>query len=267
MKKQILMIMMLQFSIIVCLGQNFGARLTAMGMNSAAVTDEWNLTGNPAGITAIRSPTLSLNYMKYLTVADLSRQAIALTLPIGYAALGFYLDRYGITQYNEINTGAAFAKKFGDKFSLALRINYHQIKISNYGATTGFSVDVGAIYRMNEQLTIGLYINNPTLQKYTSRFIQTTIPTAIYTGISYHISDKVLLATTISKYIGLSFDTGFGIDYKLIQLLSLRAGLTIKPFKQYAGFGLSYNKLIIDVTIESDPFISYKPQFGISYAF
>jgi hypothetical protein len=268
MKKQIIMIMMLQFSYHLMLAkQNFGARLTAMGMNSAAVTDEWNITGNPAGMSLINTPTLALNYLKYISGTDLSNQAIAFIFPLKKSTIGICLNKYGISQFNEITVGAALSKKFGNQFSLALKINYHQIKISDYGSIIGFSIDVGTIYVINQKLIIGLYLNNPAFQKFSSNLISISIPSAIYTGISYEISNKILLATTISKHISSSLGVGLGIDYKLIKSLSLRTGLTLKPFKQYVGVGLSYKALLIDFTVESDPFLSYKPQLGLSYAF
>jgi opacity protein-like surface antigen len=268
MKKQFMMVMMLLFSYHAASPkQNFGPRLTAMGMNSAAVIDEWSITGNPAGIALIQSSTIALNYVKYLSGTDISKQGILFIFPFEKNVIGFDFYSYGISQFNEITAAGVMARQFGNQISFALKINYHQIKISGYGTTSGFSVDVGVIYTLNQQLKVGLYINNPTLQEYSNKLINIVIPSAIYTGLSYEISNKILLATTISKHIGFALDVGLGIEYKLIDALSIRTGITIKPFKKYAGIGLAYKKFSFSTTIEDDPFISYKPQLGISYAF
>lgn len=251
-----------------CFAQNnLGPRLTAMGNNSAAVKDIWSLNGNAAGISHIESPAIAINYKKYLIDNELSNQSIAFILPLKNNYLGVSLNRYGITAYNEIKVGFALAKRFGSKLSIALKGNYHQIKISNYGSTTGFSVDVGGMYDLTEQITLGLTLNNPSFQKYSSTQIETKIPSSIQVGASYKASDKILIATTISKDFNTAIDVGLGIDYKLLDLISLRAGLTAKPFKHYAGFGLNYKKFVMDMAIESDIHLGYSPQIALAYAF
>lgn len=58
-----------------------------------------------------------------------------------------------------------------------------------------------------------------------------------------------------------------GIDYRIIDLLSLRGGLSAKPFKQYAGFGLNYKKLLLDMATTYDANLGYAPQIAVGYAF
>lgn len=251
-----------------CLAQsNFGARLTAMGNNGAAVGDIWSIGANPAGITILSKPTLAANYTKLLVDNDLSTQAIAFVLPSKNNFIGFSFNRYGISQYNEIKAGLAIAKKFGNDLSISIRGNYHQISITNYDSTSGFSVDVGAMYKLNDLLTFGFYINNPSLQSFSTKIIKTSIPTDFHFGSSYQFSDKLLMATTISKNFKGKADFSLGIDYKVIELISLRAGLSVKPFKHYAGFGFNYRNLMIDFAVENDPNLSYTPQIALAYAF
>lgn len=117
---------------------NLGPRLTAMGNNGAAIADVWALQANPSGITALEKPTISLNYIKHLFSNEISTQALAAVIPLKNNSLGISLQRYGFAEYNESKSGFAYARKFGHKLSFALNMNYHQLKISNYGATRSF---------------------------------------------------------------------------------------------------------------------------------
>jgi len=266
--KQFIPFLMLTISINFCFAQNnFGPKLTAMGSNTAAIKDIWSLNGNPSGVTHIQSPTLAINYTKYLIDSELSNQSVAFVLPFKNNYLGASFSRYGIAEYNEIKAGLALVKRFGDKLSIALKGNYHQLKINNYGSTTGFSLDVGTMYELNEQVTLGFSLNNPSIQKYSSKEVETTIPSSIQLGGAYKASDKILIATTICKDLNSSINVGFGIDYKLLELVSLRAGVTAKPFKHYAGFGLNYKKIVLDMAVESDIHLGYTPQIALAYAF
>ncbi|TCD04197.1 hypothetical protein EZ449_17980 [Pedobacter frigidisoli] len=246
---------------------NLGPRLTAMGNNGAAVTDVWALQANPSGITALERPTVSINYIKHLFSNEISTQALVAVIPFKNNFAGASFQRYGFTEYNESKIGFAYAKKFSDKLSIALNGNYHQLKIANYGSSTGFSIDVGALYQFSKEFTFGIFVSNPSKQKFSGKEVLAEIPTSFNIGASYLVSDKVLIATSVSKAINQSIDVSLGIDYKIIDLLSLRGGLSAKPFKQYAGFGLNYKKFLLDMATTYDANLGYAPQIAVGYAF
>jgi len=246
---------------------NLGPRLTAMGNNGAAVADIWSLQANPSAITGIERPAVSLNYIKHLFSNEISTQGFAAVIPFKNNFFGASFQRYGFSEYFESKAGFAYAKKFGEKLSIALNGNYHQIRITSYGASNGFSIDVGALYQINKEFAIGAFVSNPSQQKFSSNQISVGIPISFNVGASYLASDKVLIATSVSKSLNHSVDVSLGIDYKIISLMSLRGGLSAKPFKQYAGFGLNYKKLLVDMATTYDANIGYAPQIAIGYAF
>ena len=246
---------------------NLGARLTAMGNNGAAVADIWSLQGNPSGISSIKEITASANYAKHLFSNEVSTQGLVIAVPLKNNFVGISFQRYGFSAYNENKIGFAYAKKFGNQFSTAINLNYHQLKISNYGSSTGFSIDVGVLYQLNKQITLGSFVGNPSKQSFNTKEILATIPTSINIGASYLASDKVLIATTISKVLKETIDVRIGIDYKMVEFLSLRGGLSANPFKQYAGFGINYKKFLLDMATVYEANLGYAPQIGISYGF
>lgn len=245
---------------------NLGPRLTAMGNNGTSVPDVWALQANPSGITLLGKPKISLNYIKHLFSNEISTQALVAVIPFKNNFVGVSFQRYGFTEYNESKIGFAYAKKFGEKLSIALNGNYHQLKIANYGSSKGFSVDVGAMYQF-KHFTFGAFVSNPSKQIFSNKEVVAKIPTSFNVGASYLASDKVLIATSISKTLNYSIDVSLGIDYKMMDLLSLRGGLSAKPFKQYAGFGLNYKKFLLDMATTYDANLGYAPQIAIGYEF
>lgn len=246
---------------------SLGPRLTALGNNGAAVTDVWALQANPSGITSIEKSIVSLNYIKHLFSNEISTQSLVAVIPLKNNFFGASFQRYGFAEYSESKIGFAYAKKFGEKLAIALNGNYHQLKITNYGSSTGFSVDIGALYNFNNALTFGAFVSNPSKQKFSSTEILVAIPTSFNLGASYLASDKVLIATSVSKMLNQSIDVSLGIDYKIMDLLSLRGGLSVKPFKQYAGFGLNYKNFLFDMATTYEVNLGYAPQISIGYAF
>lgn len=257
--------LLINFSIVFA-QNNQGARLTAMGNTGAAVKDIWSINANPAGISELKSSTTALNYTRYLYTNELSEQNFALILPFQHNFAGLSLNRYGINEYNELKIGFAFAKQFGDELSIGLKANYHQLKITNYGSTATFSVDVGATYLINKELSLGLYLNNPSSQQFNATNLQAKIPSEIHLGAAYEPSNKVIIAGEIIKDFNRKVDVAFGIDYKVMEVLSLRGGMNAKPFKQSAGIGLHLKHLNLDMAVQNHPQIGYTPQIGFSYA-
>jgi len=250
------------------LAQNtLGPRLTAMGNNGVAVSDVWSVQGNSAGLAALKKPTVSINYIRHLFSDEISTQAIVAVLPFKNDFAGVSFQRYGFSEYSESKIGFAYTKKFGGKLAIGLNGNYHQLSISNYGSSTGFSIDIGTIYQLNEKFTFGAFVGNPSKQKFSSTDVLVEIPTTFSIGASYYASDKVLIATSVSKVLTQVFDVSLGIDYKMFDLLSLRSGLSVKPFKQYVGFGLNYRKFLMDMATTYDANLGYAPQIALTYAF
>lgn len=245
---------------------NLGPRLTAMGNNGAAVTDVWAIAANPAALCGLKTSTFSLSYTKHLFSNELSTQSFAGAIPFKNNTIGFGLQRYGFSEYNQNSAAFAYAKKFGQFIFLALKINYHQLKISNYGTTSGVSVDAGAIYQLNHQFTIGAFVNNPAKQQYNTKQILTEIPSSFNLGLSYAASQQLLIAATADKTLQQPVSISIGLDYKMFELLSLRGGLSAQPFKQYAGFGLNYRKFWLDMATVYHPQLGYSPQIALSYA-
>ncbi|PWS28960.1 hypothetical protein DHW03_03750 [Pedobacter yonginense] len=238
-----------------------------MGNNGAAVSDVWSVQANPAAISNLQKLSISINYIKHLFSNEISTQAFVAVLPFKQNFVGLSFQRYGFSAYNEHKIGFAYAKKFGDNFSTAINANYHQIKISSYGATKGFSVDLGALYHFDNQLIFGAFVSNPSKQKFNSAEIAANIPISFNIGASYLASDRVLLAATISEVIHNQIEVKFGLEYQLMSLLSLRGGLSAKPFKQYAGFGLNYKKFLLDMATTYDANLGSAPQIALGYAF
>lgn len=266
-KLLVLLTLLAQYGQYACSQYNTGPRLVAMGKTQASVNDLWSIEANVAAINNIKKPTIALNYLKYSFDKELSNQGLAAVFPFKNTFFGFSAQRYGITAYNEIKTGISITKKLGDKLSIGLKGNYHQIKIINYGNTKGYSLNAGLFYQFNHQFAFGFYSNNLAQQNYINQNIATQIPSGIHIGAHYKATNKVLIATTLSKHTNGNIDIGLGVEYEIIGNILLRTGLNAKPFKQYAGLGLNYKKLSMDLAFENDKNLGYTPQIALGYAF
>ena len=244
---------------------NMGPRLLAMGKNTAAIKDTWNTSANIAAVAQRQKTIVAINYLRYSFNNELSNQGIAVVFPLKNTIIGLSAQRYGFTVYNEFKTGVAVTKNFGQKLAIGIQGNYHQIQIKQYGSTKGYSINVGFYYQLNPQIALGFYSTNLMQQHYQNTAIE--IPSSLHFGTSYQVSEKLLMASTISKVLQGKTEGNLGLEYQMLQKFALRTGLSLIPLKQYAGLGFSHKKLNIDLAVENDKYLGFGSQIGLQYAF
>lgn len=245
---------------------NPGARFTSMANAGVSLQDVWSIQQNQAGLAAIKEMTIAIAFEKPFAGYELSTQTAILVLPINKNVFGLSVQRYGFASYNEQRTSFSYARPFGDQLYAALSFNYHLLKIEGYGSAQTYSIEAGLQYHFNNNLSIAAHIANPGLSSFADD-LNSTIPARLQLGASYLFSEKVLLALAIEKTFTDQVDTKLGLEYQILELLALRGGISAYPFKQYAGFGLNYHKLKMDIAASSQPVLGYSPQIALSYEF
>ena len=244
--------------------QNTGARLTGLGVNGVAIIDRWN--ENPAALHQDRGIVASISYSQYQIASDLSSQAALIVIPFTKYNIALNVHKYGFSAYHQIISSLSIAKRLSTRLSIALKGNFHQITIKNYGLTNAYAVDIGTLFQLSSEISLGIVVQNISFQQYGSNNIQNVIPRNISLGFAYRASDRLLISVN-----GLrdqqSTDLNLGIEYQMISILFLRTGWNLTPFKQFAGIGISYRNLIIDTAVQSSNSLGITPQISIAYAF
>ncbi|MEO5911704.1 MAG: hypothetical protein ABIP95_12495 [Pelobium sp.] len=244
----------------------YGPRITAMGNAGVAVVDIWSVQKNQAGIAGLKRPELSVAYENRFGLTELSTKSAAFAIPIKNYAIGASFQSFGVDAYHEVKSGISLAKSLGPKLFAAVNLNFHQLKIDNYGNANSFSVEVGLQYEALPKLWLGTHIANPNQSKYGENTDQ-IIPAHIQFGASYLFSEQLMITTETEKVLDAEVDFKTGIEYKIIKFIALRGGIAVNPFKQYAGFGINYQKLKLDFAVGSHPLLGYSPQISVGYEF
>jgi hypothetical protein len=245
---------------------NSGPRITAMGGAGVALQDVWAMQKNQAGIALVPKPVVSLAYENRFLMKEISTKSAVFAIPVGKYVVGASFQAYGVSAYKETQSGLSLARAFSPKLLTAVTVNYHQLQINNYGSTKAFSVQVGLQYQALKNLWLGAHIANPNSSKY-GESTDLIIPAHIQFGGSYTFSDKLIISTELEKILDSQADFKTGIEYKVIKAFALRGGVSMNPFKQYAGFGIALENLLFDFGISSHPILGYSPQISLGYEF
>jgi hypothetical protein len=162
------------------------------------------------------------------------------------------------------------ANRFSKKLSIGLNIKVYYYKLYEEISSTGFGIDVGALYVINDEYTISLVISDlnskykwdsSPLYDQDGTTSEDKFPLLMKAGVGYKNSDLNLNA-------GLEFERSdaktniirLGIEYNIFENLFLRGGVDQFDFSNSdrpakPAFGFSYFKNFGDIVI------------GVDYAF
>ncbi|MET0463318.1 MAG: hypothetical protein ABW007_09190 [Chitinophagaceae bacterium] len=150
----------------------------------------------------------------------------------------------GFDSYRLSCLGLAAGRKLGTKASLGIRANYHQLKISAYGAAAAISADAGLVLHLSEKLHTGIQLCNPFGSDLREGVY---IPGMYNAGIGYDLSDQLYMSVEVLKEQSQTLNTILGIQYKPVPHLLIRLSVQTKEVSVVFGAGYTRSRLRIDL--------------------
>lgn len=269
--KQIFLLLIALYSSGICFagGDNFpvGSRSAAMGNASVTISDLWSVQHNQAGLGNIKSVTAGLYVENCYMQTGVTIGALAVAIPTHGGTFGVTATYFGNDLYKDNKFGLSFGKSFGPKFSAGIQLDYMYTMLGeNYGAAGAFTFEGGFIANITDKLKAGVHIFNPIRSKLAD-YNDERIPTLLRSGLSYTFSEKVLVCAEVEKDIDYEPIFKGGVEYRVIQQLYLRAGISTNPTLNSFGFGLELKKLKLDFSTSIHQTLGVSPQVGAIYSF
>lgn len=150
----------------------------------------------------------------------------------------------GYAGYRLSRMGLAGARQLGNKVSLGIRMSYHQLQLSGYGAATAISADAGLLLRLSEKLHFSVQLLNPAAAKAMNAL---HIPAIYSAGIGYEQSEQVYIAMECIKEEGHLLNGVLSLQYKMHSPLFFRIAVQTSVPSFIFGTGFTRNRLRIDV--------------------
>lgn len=249
-------------------GEDFpiGGRSAGMAHASVTLDDFWSIHHNQAGLSGIKNFSAGIYYENRFGLKNLGLKAGAVVLPIKDAGvIGLSIAQFGYSQYNESKIGLAYAKGFGEKFSVGVQLDYLSTHIAeNYGNKSAIAGEIGLRFKINKNLCIAGHIFNLNRAKIAD-YNDERIPTIARLGLSYAFSDKVLVTAETEKDIQYNPVFKTGIEYKPAKMLYLRTGISTNPFMNAFGFGLEFKNFKLDFATSYHQTLGFSPQVSIIF--
>ena len=275
----------------------YGARPVAMGQAFTAISDDINaIHTNPAGLAFITAPEVSALYgCMYEGLSDdseIGQGHFGFAAPIKKyipGTLGFSWEELSLTEvYSESSFTLSYGTEvhknmFGGLNLKMLRKSYSSDiytamdpLFSNNGySKSGLALDLGGLYRINSQYTVGLVIKNIN-QPDMGLADKDTVPMVIRGGLAYWKNNGV-----IDLDIGYSdsdYDIAMGVEHWLNNKFTLRMGLLAGNDSRRnfnLGLGSRFNSFQFDYAFSlplggiaqtsGSHRLSFSMRFGASY--
>jgi hypothetical protein len=246
---------------------NPGAKQISLANSDVALSnDVFCLFNNPAGLSQMNWREVGVYYSPApFGLTDLANGYAAYNEPTSLGSFAVGGMSYGFDLYRESKFSLGYSYNYLNKFFAGIAINYQTVSIKNYGNDGALFFNLGVLAYVSDVFRLGFSLQN--INRATFGKEDDQIPMIINTGLSYNVADELTVNFAIEKDIKYKASFQFGIDYDIIQYLSLRMGFSNEPSKYSAGIGINYSIFSLDYAMFTHTDLGLTHQAGVIISF
>ncbi len=251
-----LLFLFVQIGFCQSLRQPISAIYIGLGSYSTQHSDVFSFVNNQAALAQTKNAAAGVYGERRFLLAATSMYAAAVAIPTKMGNFGVNLKYAGFKNFNENQIGLAYARSLGDKVDIGVQFNYYGYKVPSYTSANTVNFEIGAIVHLTSQLNAGIHVYNPVGGTFSKTDEKLT--SAYKVGLGYDASDRFFVSAEIVKEEDYPVNLNAGIQYQFVKQFFARAGIASASSTAYAGVGISWNNLRLDISG------SYHPQLGLS---
>ena len=229
----------------------------SLGAYTTKQTDPFSFTNNQAALAQVKSSGAGVYGERRFLLAENTVYGVALTFPTKLGNFGVQANYAGFKNYTENKLGLAYARSLGSKVDVGVQFNYYGYRIPGYNSTTFINFEAGTILHLTDKLNAGIHVYNPVGVK-GGKKSEEKLASVYKFGLGYDASDNFYVSTELIKEEDKPVNVVGGIQYHFLKQFFVRAGFISETGGGFAGAGVGWKNLRLDVSA------SYHPQLGIS---
>ncbi|MFN3840684.1 MAG: hypothetical protein ACK4RF_08245 [Cyclobacteriaceae bacterium] len=234
-----------------------GARANGMGYASAALFDEFAILNNIAGMAQLTQPAGAVAYHVAAAIPAANRAAFAFSVPVKAGVLGVGMFRFGDKVYNESILSAGFSNQFG-LAALGVKVNYIQYQAEGFGTKGVFTIGMGGIAELTNEISIGAYISNINRPDISADGDK--VPALLNASLTFTPTDNVRVAAEIQKDLDYPTTWKAGLEYTFHPKFVARTGFNLKPDAAFFGMGFKTSRLRLDYALQHSTLLQFSHQ-------
>ena len=243
--------------------RDVGGRSRALGGAYTGLADDvWAVFCNVGGCSQLTMNEVSFYYAPQpFGLGELSYGAAALALPTSFGVVGISGSRYGFDLYREFSVGISFARKI-DGVGIGISLNYYSVSIQNYGSAGTIGFDVGVHVPIIPGLSSGITIKN--MNAPTIGISKEKLPQKFSMGVAYTPAQSISVAVDYQKETGFDASPRLGFEYRVIESVALRGGMSDEPSQSSCGIGFRYSTMELDYALSRHQDLGWSHQASIT---
>jgi long-subunit fatty acid transport protein len=241
-----------------------GGKAGSMGGASITNADAFSIFANQATLARVQSFTAGIYAENRFLLTDLSLYAVGIALPTKAGSFGVGIQYFGNTDYNEKQFRLGYGRTLFEKLDLGIELSAVSVGMNEYGSAMAFTFGIGMVYSFNDKLQVGAHVYNPLRIALTNQ-TEDRLPTLLKVGLNYSPSEKASIMLETEKNLDSSFMLKVGIEYRPIDKLYIRGGISNSPAQYCLGVGLNLGKIKIDAGAALHESLGYTPMVSLSF--
>lgn len=227
-----------------------GARQSAMGGASVALTDQWALFNNVGALGWLTEDYVFSSYQNRFGLSELSVVGAGYVQRFNKTTAGVGAYKFGDDLFSEQRLHVAVAHQL-DMVSLGVSVDYLQYNISTVGTRGVMVVEFGGLANITKQLSVGAHVFNVN----QARLVEGTeerVPTVMKAGIAYRPIDDLTINLETEKDLDFTEVFKAGLEYRIVEKVYLRTGFRTAPFNGAFGVGFHPKRFRFDYAFGND---------------
>jgi hypothetical protein len=245
-----------------------GSRNESLAGATAALTGNWSVFGNQAGLASADYLTVGGSFQNRFLVQELSCRSGFIVVPVQTSRFAFSMSQFGQIPFRQEKFGLTYARKLGERLSFGVQFNWYRLFLSEENRSAGsFGAELGIQYRLTSSLIVGIHTVNPyqtSIKLSSGRF---TYPSCVRVGAFYHFSKVFSMTSELENDFNDHFVLKTGFEYSILEKLFVRGGVSGKPYRISAGFGFDLKKLTLDLATTYNQDLGHSPSVSFQYRF
>ncbi len=242
-----------------------GAKSIGLGNAFVAVADNpWAVYYNPAGLASLQSFETSVFVIpQQFGLSQLRTISLAAAVPTNLGTFALGVSQFGFELYRETQVSLGIGETIDWGVSGGLTANLFHISLGDYGSTQSATVDIGLLAHFQEQVTLGFSYKN--LLGATVGSQKDRLPQVFSFGTSYTPVNNFLLTLELEKDIRYPAIIKAGAEQTILDLLSIRAGVSNNPDKFSGGMAVRYSQFEFAYAGYSHPQLGWTHQLELTF--
>ena len=242
-----------------------GARPIGMAGAFVAVADDAEASFlNPGGMPRVGRFALTSYYTRLFGMKELAQVAFSAVAPTGLGHFGLFFHGMGSPLYREGVLGLSCGRSIGRRLHAGLALRRLSLSIENYDGASAVAMDVGILLDLPYDLRFGAMAH--AVGRFSESGPAAESPRIIQAGLS-RTGDRLTVSFQLDRHPRHGYTTRVGQEFRVAEVVTVRAGLTTDPSLFYVGLGLAKGRVKADYALSSHALLGITHRFSLTMEF